>query len=220
MGDPTNSYIFCLHSKDIIHLVAMPRFGLITGFVLSLGVATTGPAAADPLELRGEVSRGDTLVHQFDHDGARYEFRLVPMGGGWTIWIGDPMQRDQNYVTAVTPPLRGVNPAVIQGWHFRNKDNTGPNEPGNGNVDAPQMERGFAFVRDGAGYQAAQEALEILLWPGDRQEEEVRNAEDRLALVPRIEGTMWIEALELGNLVAGEQAHIERMAFRIGLKLP
>ncbi len=198
----------------------MPRFGFITALVLSLGVATTGAAAADPLELRGEVSRGDTLVHRFDHDGAGYEFRLVPTGGGWTIWIGDPMQRDQNYVTAVTPPFRGINPAVIQGWHFRNRDNTGPNEPGDGNVNAPQMERRFAFVRDSAGYQAAQEALEVLLWPGERSEENVRNAENQLALVPRIEGAMRIEALELGNLVAGEQAHVERMAFRISLELP
>jgi hypothetical protein len=130
------------------------------------------------------------------------------------------VQRGHNYVTAVTPPFRGVNPAVIQGWHFRNKDNTGPNEPGDGNVNAPQMERRFAFVRDSAGYQSAQEALEILLWPGGRPEEDVRNAENQLALVPRIEGVIWIEALELGNLVAGEQAHIERLAFRIRLELP
>lgn len=196
----------------------MYRSGLITAIALSLGIAAT--AAADPLELRGEVSRGDTLVHAFEHDGARYEFRLVPMGGGWTIWIGDPMQRDQNYVAAVTPPFRGVNPAVIQGWHFRNEDNTGPNEPGDGNVNAPQKERPFAFVRDAAGYQAAQGALQVLLWPDGRQETEITSAETRLAMVPRIEGAMWIEALELGNLTPGEQAHIERMAFRVRLDLP
>jgi hypothetical protein len=220
LGDRANGYTLYLPSTDIIRPFAMPRSGPITVIALFLGVAATGPAAADPLELRGEASRGDTLVHMFNHDGARYEFRLVPTGGGWTIWIGDPMQRDQNYVTAVTPPFRGINPAVIQGWHFRNKDNTGPNEPGEGNVNAPQKERRFAFVRDGAGYQAAQEALQILLWPDGRPEEDIRNAEDLLALVPRIEGVMWIEALELGNLAAGEQAHIERLAFRIRLELP
>jgi len=198
----------------------MPRIGLITVFAMSLGVAAAGPAAADPLELRGEVYRGDTLIHRFDYNGTRYEFRLVPTGGGWTIWIGDPMQRDHNYVTAVTPPFRGINPAIIQGWHFRNKDNTGPNEPGEGNVNAPQKERRFAFVPDSTSYQAAQEALEILLWPGGHPDEDIRNAEKQLALVPRMEGVMSIEALELGNLVAGGQAHIERMAFRIRLELP
>ena len=198
----------------------MPRLRLIIAFALSLGATALGPAGADPLELHGEVNQGDTLVHRFEYDGLQYEFRLVPSGGGWTIWIGDPQQRDHNYITTVTPPFRGINPAFIEGWHFRNKDNTGPNGPGGGNVNAPQMERRFAFVRDGTGYQAAQEALGVLLWPDGRPEEDIKKAEDRLAAVPRIEGVMWIEALELGNLVAGEKAHIERLAFRLRLELP
>jgi len=198
----------------------MPGIRLITVFALSVGIAVAGSAAADPLEFRGEINRGDTLVHRFEHDGAQYEFRLVPAGGGWAIWIGDPMQRDRNYVSAVTPPFRGINPTVIEGWHFRNKDNTGPNEPGDGNINAPQKERRFAFVQDGAGYQAAKEALETLLWPDGHTEEDIRNAEEQLANVPQFQGVMLVEALELGNLIADEQAHIERLAFRVRLELP
>lgn len=200
--------------------VAMFRILLITLFTLSFGASAPGLAAAEPLELRGEVSRGDTIVHQFEHNGAKYEFRLVPMGGGWTIWVGDPMQRERNYVTAATPPYRGINPAVIQGWHFRNKDNTGPNKPGAGSVNAPQKKRKFAFVLDGATYQAARAAMEIILWPGEQPEEKIKEAEGQLADIPRAKGVMWIEAVELGNLVEGEQAHIERIAFRVVLTLP
>lgn len=198
----------------------MIRLVSIFLFSLSLGFAAPGLAAADPLTLRGEVSRGETIVQPFEHHGAHYEFRLVPAGGGWTIWIGDPGHRDRNYVAVATPPFHGVNPAVIQGWHFRNADNTGPNEPGNGNVNAPQKERSFTFVLDSAGYQAAREAMEILLWPHGRSESEIEEAEARLAKIPRADGVLWIEALELGNLIEGEQAHIERMAFRISLNLP
>ena len=213
-------YTFPLPSADIMSPVVMLRTFLITLLTLSFGAAAPGPAAADPLELRGEASRGDTIVHKFEHDGVKYEFRLAPLGGGWTVWIGDPMQRDRNYVTVVTPPYRGTNPAFIQGWHFRNKDNTGPNAPGPGNVNAPQKERRFSFVLDAAGYQAARAAVETILWPGELPEEKVKEAEDQLAAVPRANGVMWIEAVELGNLVQGEQAHIERIAFRLVLALP
>lgn len=198
----------------------MSRIALITACVLTLCAVAPGLAAADGQEFRGEITRGDTLVHRFEYDGAAYEFRLVPHAGGWTIWISDRVHRDRNYVSVVTPPFRGINPAVIEGWHFRNKDNTGPNAPGPGNVNAPQEERRFAFVRDSAGFQTAQAALEILLWPNGHSPEDIQQAEERLAGVPRVHGEMLIEALELGHLVPGEQAHIERMAFRVRLQSP
>lgn len=52
--------------------------------------------------------------------------------------------RDEN-LARLTPPLHGPNPCDIEGWHFRNADNTGPNEAGDGNVNAPQREREFLF---------------------------------------------------------------------------
>lgn len=177
-------------------------------------------AAADPLELKGEVQRGDTVVHPFEHDGRKFELRLLPMGHGWSIWIGDPMYRDRNHVVVVTPPFSGVNPSVIQGWHFRNADNTGPNKPGEGKVDAPGKTRKFGVVLDGAGYQAAREALEILSMPDGKDKAEIRSAEKRLAALPTAGAVVEIEALELGNLVQGEQAWIQRMAFRLRIDLP
>ncbi|UCH75119.1 MAG: hypothetical protein JSU82_04530 [Rhodospirillales bacterium] len=193
----------------------------LTLIVALLLFVSAGRVAADgPLDFSGEINRGNTLVHRFDYNGNQYEFRLIPTGGGWTIWISDPTQRDHNFVAPVTPPFRGPNHAIIEGWHFRNSDNTGPNEPGDGNLNAPQRERYFAFVLNEAGYQEARKALEILLWPNDRAQDEINGAETRLAMVPRLSGVLWIEALELGNLSRGAQAHMERMAFRVRLNLP
>lgn len=197
----------------------MAKSGWIIRAVILL-FAFAPPAAADALLLQGEAQRGDTVVHPFEHNGHMLEFRLAPIGQGWSIWVGDPANRERNQVIVATPPYRGINPAVIQGWHFRNADNSGPNNPGEGKVNAPGNIRTFAFVLDGAGYQAAQEALEILLWPENRSEDEIKGAEDRLKAVPKARAVMEIDALELGNLVKGEQAWIERMAFRVQIDLP
>lgn len=198
----------------------MPNSGWIIPAALLLLAAFAYPANADPIELRGEVQRGYTLVHPFEHDKHMFEFRLVPRGHGWSIWVVDPTNRERNHVVVATPPYRGINPAVIQGWHFRNADNSGPNKPGEGNVNAPGETRKFAFVLDGASYQAAREALEILMWPDGRIEDQITQAEERLAAIPKAMGVLEIEALELGNLVEGEQAWIERLAFRVRIYLP
>ena len=170
--------------------------------------------------LQGEVQRGETIVHPFEYGGQTFVFRLVPVGHGWRIWVGDRMNRQRNYVAVVTPPYRGINPAVIQGWHFRNVDNSGPNKPGVGNVNAPQETRKFSFVLDSTGYQSAYEALDILLWPEGRGEADLKAAEKRLETVPKASAEMEIVALELGNLIEGEQAWIERLAFRMQIGLP
>lgn len=187
-----------------------------------LWTALLAPAAAgaEPIDLRGEVNRGETIVHPFEHHGVQYEFRMAPIGSGWTVWLGEPIKRDRNFVTAATRPYHGINPAVIQGWHFRNADNTGPNEPGKGNVNAPQKERRFSFVLNAADYHAARESLEILLGPEERSDEEIAEANIRLKKLRKGFGVMWIEAIELGNLIEGEQAHIERLAFRVRLTWP
>ncbi len=184
---------------------------------LATGAASAG---ADPLTFRGEVARGDTVVHRFKHDGAGLEFRLAPVTYGWIIWIGNPELPEQNYVTLATPPFRGISPAIIEGWHFRNADNTGPNLPGPGNVNAPQKERAFAFVMDPSGRREAAEALDIMLWPNGRDEAVVEAAEIRWREIAKAEGKLRVEALELGNLAAGERAWIERMAFAVTIELP
>lgn len=178
-------------------------------------------ALAETSRFRGEVARGDTVLHTIEHGGQVFEFRLLPASDGWVVWVGDPVNRDRNLVAAATLPLRGgVNPAVIEGWHFRNKDNTGPNEPGPKGVDAPQMRREFAFVLNGADFVRARQALETLLRRKELPAKEVEAAKDALAAIPKARGTLIIEALELSSLAQGEHAFIERMAFSVTIEWP
>jgi hypothetical protein len=148
------------------------------------------------------------------------EFRLHPIEFGWLIWVGDPTRPDDNYAAIVTPPYRGPNERVIEGWHFRNSDNMGPNEPGSKNLNVPQERRSFRFVITRAAYESARAALEIMLWPSGRTEAEIEAAGERWDSVPTASGELTISELELGNLVPGKEAWIERMAFTLVLRYP
>lgn len=178
------------------------------------------PEASRPAEFSGEVARGDTVVHRFKHSEASFEFRLVPFSGGWTIRIGAPARPEQNYVAVATGPFHGVNAAVIEGWHFRNADNTGPNAPGEKNVDAPGREREFAFALDSAGYAAAFAAREILMRGTGGKTDAADEARQILEKIPVGRGRLVIHALELGNLVPNQRAVIDRMAFTVRLEFP
>ena len=71
---------------------------------------------------------------------------------------------------------RDDNPRYVEAWHFRNRANTDPNE---GDVNAPQHEREFAFVVTPEAYRAAATALDALLWG---QHSHVERAQARAAL--------------------------------------
>ena len=67
---------------------------------------------------------------------------LVPGQGGWFLQI-TTKGREKEDLSRLTPPWHFVpNAREIEGWHFRNQDNTGPNE---GSVNAPQELRDFIF---------------------------------------------------------------------------
>lgn len=187
-------------------------------------LAFAGPgtvAVAGSSDFRGEVARGDTLLHGFEHDGQQYEFRLLPTSTGWIIWIGDPAHRDRNLVAAATLSTEeGLNPAVIEGWHFRNKANTGPNTPGPKGVDAPQRSRTFAFVLNSADFIRARQAIEVLRWRQSLPADQVKAARESLQTMPIARGVLRIEALELSNFVEGSRAVIERMAFSVRIEWP
>jgi hypothetical protein len=49
-------------------------------------------------------------------------------------------------ISRLTPPFHFTpHPRDNEGWHFRNQDNPGPNEPGEKNVNAPGLVREFIF---------------------------------------------------------------------------
>jgi hypothetical protein len=90
-------------------------------------------------QIRGEVSRGNGFSRLTP---AGWILRLVPGGEGWFLQVTSK-GREMEDLSRLTPPWHFVpNAREIDGWHFRNADNTGPND---GSVNAPQELRDFIF---------------------------------------------------------------------------
>jgi hypothetical protein len=164
----------------------------------------------------GEVLKGRSFERQV---GVNLFFRLVPDELGWSISMGSKAARE-NFCSVVTPPYRGMNALRIEGWHFRNSDNSGPNEPGPKNVNAPQELREFYFVLNEANYRSAFDALQILLWPYSYSKQQIDAAEGAHAKVRKGRGKLIIRDLKLNVLELGKQAGIERMTFDVELSFP
>jgi hypothetical protein len=162
---------------------------------------------------KGRAVRG-RLFEQAMADGL--VFRLTPEVLGWTIGVVAARRPDEDFVAVATPPYRGINHRYLEGWHFRNRANTGPNE---GDVNAPQHERDFAFVLNHADYQRAAQALDGLLW-GAKPQADVQRMQDTLDAVARGRGLLRITDSTLGNLVPGAQAWFESMSFDVELCRP
>ena len=199
----------------------MPRINLrVLALWAALVLPSVGAAAGGqpaPITFHGEVRRGQVSVHDVRENLA---FMLKPAqeGWGWYIWMGDPQQPLDDYVWVATPPYRGVNSRQIFGWHFRDADNTGPNEAGFKNMNAPQRVRQFRFVETPEQFRAAREALAIALWGGGRGKAEIDAATAfLLAGEGWGRGVVEITDLKLGNLAPHQRASIARMAFTVTL---
>jgi hypothetical protein len=164
----------------------------------------------------GAVLKGRSFERQI---GRNLFFRLVPEELGWSISLGNKAVRE-NFCSVVTPPYRGMNALHIEGWHFRNSDNSGPNVSGPKNVNAPQELREFYFVLNEAAYKRAFDALQILLWPYSYSTEQIDAAEGAHAEVGKGRGKLMIRDLKLNSLELGKQAGIDRMAFDVELTFP
>jgi hypothetical protein len=164
----------------------------------------------------GEVLKGRSFERQV---GANLFFRLVPDELGWSISVGSKTAQD-NFCSVVTSPYRGMNALHIEGWHFRNSDNSGPNEPGPKNVNAPQELREFYFVLNEPDYRRAFDTLQILLWPYSYSKQQIDAAEGAHAKVRKGRGKLMIRDLKLNALEPGERAGIDRMAFDVELTFP
>ena len=132
-------------------------------------------------------------------DGLRFE--LVPAELGWKIAIRDTT-RPQEDLASLTPPWHFVpNPTQVEGWHFRNKENTGPNQ---GDVNAPGRTRDFIFSPEvGRSIQGPSAST---------TEEEVQRVEERGR------GVLEIEAMVLTPPAKNEQAGIQSMRFRVAIE--
>jgi len=169
----------------------------------------TGPGsfaaeARDSIAFEGEVRGGDSFARGF---GPRLVFQLEPEPHGWRIMVREEERAED--LSRLTPPLHFVpNPREIAGWHFRNADNTGPNEAGEQNVNAPGEVRDFVFSpevgRTIAGPQAAASIT----------------PEDVESVARFGRGTLTILDYRLNNLRPDTQAGMEWMRFRVVLSWP
>ena len=96
------------------------------------------PEGYGSLTVAGRLQAGSTFRTAFGDD---YSFVLVPNEYGWVVHV-QQRGREEN-LARLTPPWHSVpNPRFVEGWHFRNTSNTGPND---GSVNAPQERREFLF---------------------------------------------------------------------------
>jgi len=145
----------------------------------------------------GEVTRGARFERDL-WDGLRFE--LEPIGLGWEIAVRDTARPEEN-LARLTPPFHFVpNPRVIEGWHFRNKANTGPNR---GDVNAPGTARDFIFSRQVGKSIQGPDADRVVT---EEEVERVKN-EGR--------GVLTIESMKIGAAGPGERAGMESMRFTV-----
>jgi len=89
--------------------------------------------------VHGAVERGDPFRAPMS---GGWVLQLQPVEFGWSVQVSTTDRSDEN-LARLTPPWRFVpNPREIEGWHFRNADNTAPND---GSVNAPGSLREFIF---------------------------------------------------------------------------
>ena len=169
------------------------------------GAQTTAPRCDPEPErraerIRGEVSKGATFSQVTP---AGWILRLVPGQGGWFLEI-TMAGREAEDLSRLTPPWHFVpNPREIEGWHFRNADNTGPND---GSVNAPQQLREFIFspqVGRGIEYNGS-----------------ATTGEDVARVRAFGRGSFFIEAYRLTPPKQGERAAFESIMFSACLTWP
>jgi hypothetical protein len=170
----------------------------------------TGEASRLTHPFTATIARGGSLTQVVLPD---LVFKLIPYQEDWEIWVGNSTAADPlaNYSAPVTPPFSGINARQIEGWHFRNAGNSGPNNAGEQNINAPQELRTFCFVRNQAGFERAQMALAAGL---PALAEAVAKEE-----FPTYKGTLTISELTLGNLLPEQRAWIEQMTITVTLHL-
>ena len=147
-------------------------------------------------------------------------FHLLPYEDGWVAQVKplsypkDKFSNGAPDFASVTPPFHGPNAADIQGQHFRNSDNTGPNELGPKNVNAPGKIRQIQYCSS---------VKEFLNWQKEYDDYQsgrcLQSSKGCFSsLGCRQILTLEIYDLRLTNLIAGQQARIERMEFSIDNK--
>jgi hypothetical protein len=157
----------------------------------SAHVTHASSCKAGPYTFSSVIKKGEIFSRPF----GGFVFTLEPMQCGWAI---DIAQGQHHHLVNLTPPRHFVpNPIDIEGWHFRNEANTGPNT---GDVNAPDEHREFFFSpKFGTCISKPENASQAEFEAATRDGT----------------GVLEITDLTLGNLKPGEKADIQEMKFTV-----
>jgi len=135
---------------------------------------------------------------------------------GYLIQIGD--EKSLELAALAAPPHFDSN-LTIMGWHFRNADNTGPNEAGPKNVNVPSDIRKFPFYTSEKDAKQANTYIAYIRshHPGDARREELVRL---LQQISKGYGTLIIKKKKLEDTVPGKRARLTQMDFDVSLTWP
>lgn len=183
---------------------------LPTLLIVYLAIGLAGQRTSAP-ECRSEVGRRAERLHGTVKRGETFErataagwiLTLRPRPEGWLLTV-TMKGREGEDLSRLTPPWHFVpNDCEIEGWHFRNAGNTGPND---GSVNAPQELREFIFspaVGRGIEYSGSGTSGEDV---------------DKVRAFGR--GWLFIEEYKLTPPLRGTRAAFETMTFSACLTWP
>lgn len=149
--------------------------------------------------INGGVTRGNAF--QTLTPGG-WIFRLAPIENGWFIEVSQPGREGED-ISRLTPPWHRPNHRFLEGWQFRNRSNTGPND---GSVNEPQEMRFFIFspeVRRSINYEGSATTAEAV---------EAAQSFGR--------GWLYLESYMLTPIEEGKRAAFEAIAFTACLTWP
>jgi hypothetical protein len=161
------------------------------------------------IRVHGEVHRAEKFEQEI---GRGLVFRLAPSEFGWDIEVG-PKDSTDNYMDCVNEPLHGITPFQIEGWLFRNDDNTAPRMPSDLLVPGIGQKREFQFVLTAADETKSCDDLEKMEHSWDQKAPEPMTASRLFGALAGGDGSVTITHMTLGNLKPGAQAWIESMQF-------
>jgi len=166
--------------------------------------------------VHGEVHRSEKFEREV---GRGLVFRLVPDEFGWDIEVG-PKDSADNYMDCVNGPLHGITPYQIEGWLFRNDDNTVPRKSSELMTSGIGEKREFQFVLTAADEAKSCADLDKMEHIYDEKDPERKAATNRFGMYAAGGGSVTIVSMTLGNLKPGAQAWIESMRFEATFSFP
>jgi hypothetical protein len=178
---------------------AFAMMALISSYSAAAAPACETESGRRAESITGKLAAGEKIEAPIP---GGWIFKLTPLRYGWFVEVTQPGREGED-LSRLTPPLHGPNARILEGWHFRNETNTGPNT---GSLNFPQQHRDFIFspeVGRTINYNRAEVSIDDI--------EDIR-AYGR--------GWLYLDTFTLTPTREGEQAAFETISFTACLTWP